>query len=324
MAKYTANDKLKLPEIPAADWVWNVYDGVDSFTSFCEIIAKPFILPSTLPEKLQEEFGVVHKLLQHAYFEYRFIDIALLQTAVLFEKVLKSYYQETEGKVYNGNLKQLINHFVSKNHFEFSNAHDILHVHRDIRNRKVHDIDAPNGLLMIRGVYRLISFINELYEDQNLRKHRKEETAQLQSILDRLIAGGASLEIEKGSYVLLYDATVLFLNNKKMPSEITIAFWPEFNLQPYQDGLHHYQISPLIKKVYLPEQVDENILELSLSSDQKLTINGVLDEPLKWMSEAWFKQANSLPNLQTVMQVKNSFLNDEMEKVMNDFYSATT
>lgn len=116
-------------QMPTAHWVWDVYEGVDSYADFCEQIAKPFILPPALPKNLKEELLVVHKLLQHAYFECRFIDTALLQTSVLFEKVLKNHFQETEGKAYKGNLEKLINHFVSKNHFEFSNANNVLHVY---------------------------------------------------------------------------------------------------------------------------------------------------------------------------------------------------
>ncbi|WP_114778725.1 hypothetical protein [Botryobacter ruber] len=310
-------------QLPTADWVWDVHEGVDSFADFCEKIAKPFILPPALPEKLKEEFLVVHKLLQHAYFECRFIDIALLQASVLFEKVLKSYYQETEEKNYKGNLQGLINHFVANNHFEHTNANEVLHVYRDIRNRKVHDVNAPNGLLMIRGVYRLIYFVNELYEDQNLRNQRANETKHLQSVLNQLIPCGAALEIEEGRYVLVYDAKVLFINNKKQPSEITVAFWPEFDLKPFLDGVHHYALKPLVKKVHSPNQISTNVLELMEQDDKKIRINGELIEPFKMMYNNWLKQALSLPNVQLVMQLKESFDNEEMEKVLNEFYSTT-
>lgn len=308
-------------QAPTADRVWDIFEGIASYADFCKSIAKPFILPPALPENLRQELLVLHKLLQHAYYEYRFIDIALLQALVLFEKVLRSFYEATEHKASDGRLYDLLNHFTQKGHFEFSNSKEVLHALRDMRNRKVHAKDAPSGLLMIQRVYRIINFINELYDDQLLRRQRIEDTKRLQAILSNLVSGGAALEIGKNRQLILYDATVFFVNNRKQPPKMAIAFWPEFDLAPYMDGVHHYTLSPLVKQIHSIKEISSTVVELSAADGEKLCLNGELTFPLRIMHDNWLAQALSLENVRLVMQVKRSSLNQVLEEALREYYT---
>jgi hypothetical protein len=305
-----------------ADSVWEAF-GAKSYEEYCTKIAKPFILPTALPQPFKEELLIVHKLLEHAYFECKFIDIALLQTTVLFEKILKHIYCEVEGKESKDNFYGLIEYFADRHYFEASNAKTVLHIFRDIRNKKVHALKPPGGLLTIQWIYdKLIYHINDLYEDRQLREERLEERKKLQILLSTITSGGATLEINGKSYIL-FDAKVLFINNKKKPADIWIAFWPTYDLTPYLDGKHHYSIKPWTFKISDPVIINTNCIEVKNDKGERMVLNGELEEIFSFLYSDWLQKANALPNFQLALQLKDSISSDLMSEILNEFYSTS-
>ncbi len=301
------------------DLVWKIYQ-VESYSDFCEKIARPFILPTALPQGFKEDLNIVHKLLVHSYYEPKFVDVAMLQATVSLEKILRHHYSQTFNSNKKLNLDGLIKHFTESNHFEYSNSKEVLDIFRKLRNKKVHDLEPSGGLIVKDWIYTLVNFINDLYEDPQLRANRLLEKVRLQNAIDTLFVNGATLEYKQNTYIL-FDTRVVFVNNKLNPATIWLALWCTFDLEPYRDGVHHYLLSPLKLAISSPNLLDTNRLEAITTDNDKITIKAIISEPFKSIYSNWMNEAQSLPNLDFVMKFKYNSLSEFTEKALADFYT---
>jgi hypothetical protein len=72
--------------------------------------------------------------------------------------------------------------------------------------------------------------INDLYENKDLRKKRNIIWKDLQMVFDSIMQYGGRLTWENGQTEIIYFAAAEFVNNKKSPTEIHIAYRQPFKL----------------------------------------------------------------------------------------------
>lgn len=164
----------------------------------------------------------------HTYFEYDFIDVALIQSIFTLEKALKMRYVELGNRLKRSNtLEYLINWF-DKGYFETGSVSEI-HSLRDIRNKKVHEIERHDkGLLYIKAVYSIFDLVNDLYEDRELREVRKKEIIETQVKLGDIYKDGCIFEIRDKRFIG-FQAIPVFYNNKPGFNELSLNLWLIFD-----------------------------------------------------------------------------------------------
>lgn len=143
--------------------VWEVVRGAESFESFQANILKPVNIKSEVPEEIKSSIETIQKLLIHSYFEYDFIDIALLHSIFTLEKTLKIRYKEIENNNKELSFEKLIDWLYNSGHYKVYNR-EILDIIRGIRNRKVHETKkSVLGLSCLKKIYGIIDLINFIF-----------------------------------------------------------------------------------------------------------------------------------------------------------------
>jgi hypothetical protein len=96
--------------------VWSVVIGCDTFENFQKKMVPVFSTHEAIPEMIKRRLLVIQKLILHSYYEYEFIDVALLQAFQTLELALhlkyKLLYPERHGLK---NLKPYLDWAVREN-----------------------------------------------------------------------------------------------------------------------------------------------------------------------------------------------------------------
>jgi hypothetical protein len=148
---------------------------------------------------------------------------------------LKIRFEEiTKGK-WKGNLQALSAWFNSRGYFEYDCA-GLLEAIRSTRNKQSHPENHFGGGVGLMGVFRHCNnLINDLYEDKEKRRHRREEKSKVKSLLDFLRNNGAVASL-LGTRYIIYDAGIFFINNKGAERKYYGFFKKIFEL-PAENGL---------------------------------------------------------------------------------------
>ncbi len=218
---------------------WEPWGGTDDFESFNKNIVPEFYFKDEVPDDVKKSFKVVENLLIHSYYEYEFCDVAASKAWQIFEMALKiRYFELTEEnwvkKTKKGekrrNLKNLIDWFQDQNYFEVTNNEYLNHI-RNFRNYQTHpNFHSTAGPFMLKWIEQPIDLINDLYENTSLREKRKNKLHWISDELNRIFKNGAVIEYMGKSYIL-YDCSVIFIDNKNTPDLYYVAFVPIFNFK---------------------------------------------------------------------------------------------
>jgi hypothetical protein len=145
------------------DMIWEIVQGAENFESFQSNLLRPINVKPEIPEDIRRNIEIIQKLLVHSYFEYDFIDIALLHANITLEKALKIRYKEIENNNKRLHFEKLVDWLYNSGHFKVYNR-EILDIIRDIRNRKVHETkNSVLGMAFIGRIYGIIDLINYIY-----------------------------------------------------------------------------------------------------------------------------------------------------------------
>jgi hypothetical protein len=144
-----------------------------NFEKYQSIIEDSFFISPNHPQIIIKLLKRVKKLLLHSYYEYEFLDVALLQITIALEKRLKIEYKllnPTDSK--RRMLDFLLKWARKKNLFELDNLL-YLQVLKDIRNDEVHDeTDRLLGITSLEKIYTINKLINDVEGDPVLRQKR--------------------------------------------------------------------------------------------------------------------------------------------------------
>ncbi|MBL7910125.1 MAG: DUF4145 domain-containing protein [Bacteroidia bacterium] len=186
-------------------------------------ILEDVFIKNEVPESIKIDLQLIEKIMLYTFYEYDFIDVALVQSIFTLERALKTKYKEL-GQTDTMNLEKLINWFFKNNYFETDSVSEI-HSLRDVRNKKAHDIERHDkGLLYIKPVFTIFDLINDLYEDKDLRVERKKTLLEIQGNLNEICKEGLIFEI-KGKKYIGFQSLALFYNNKADVNELTLNVW---------------------------------------------------------------------------------------------------
>lgn len=271
------------------DSIWEVFTGANDFESFQKNILEPIYLKPQVPEDVKSEIAIIEKLLLHSYFEFQFIDLALSQAVFTLEKSLRIRYREINNESSKKiKLGPLIDWFFDNEYFETRNK-DVLHQLRNIRNGKVHnETKSLGGIAFLQKVYTVFYLINDIYEDPQLRKVRKQEIIKCQSFLNEFLKEGGIISVN-GKRIIIFKADIIFLNNKLNTQRLTLVVWPIFDPKPNCQN-KHFKPSSFEIEISDWEIGKYKFTGNSIADNSKITITKITDEVntgkfLKWKDE---------------------------------------
>ena len=204
-----------MPEYPLVpDPRADIVAGSADFKAYLEKMPELYLKPE-VPDIVREHIRIAQRVLEHSYFVYEFIDIALTQVIIGLEKSLRLKYREVEKKDDEElTFFQLSKWATSNNFFELADQ-SILDIYRKVRNGKVHSPkNSLGGTLYLQRILEPIGFINDLYEDIPLRVARKEVWTSLMKDVVDVFKEGATLTFDGNNLFFVRNICVTFVNNK--------------------------------------------------------------------------------------------------------------
>ena len=230
-------DKTSSTVTLSRDEVWDAFQ-VGPYASFCGRVSQAIQGRNELPQKVKERLGVIEALLHHSYFEYDFLDVAMERMLFTFEMALRTRLEEIDVAAPDHLVKCI--KVAAKQHL-FEDGADAAHIVRKFRNRSAHpERNSRHGPMALSIIERVMSIINGMYEDLMLRAERQKEREKLQSELDACvkdggIAGSVPLDAGDGApkseNLLVYDVSVLYVNNHGPSTEYHVALFPIFEVR---------------------------------------------------------------------------------------------
>lgn len=232
---------------PNKDPRWDIVASGADYQTFLKSLPD-FFLKEAVPKHIKKDAEMAFKMLSFSYFEYEFIDLAFTQFIVCFEKALKSKHKELQNSFVNTapitskkkrylTFEDLINWAFEHNLLEANNtirAHSL----RDLRNGKMHaPTNSLGGFLYLQKTNEPLLYVNDLYEDVDLRRKRKEMTSLLHDTIKSIVARDALWDVN-GEMLIVIDALVIFINNKLDKNRYCITLVLAFDLTSLSEGKH--------------------------------------------------------------------------------------
>ncbi len=138
--------------------LWDIVDGCQTFDGFCKKMVPVFKSDKNIPEEIQRKLGVIQKLIKHSYYEYDFIDVALLYTFQTLELALSLKYQSIyPNKKALKNLKPNLDWALREKYISPNQNEAISHLRNHIAHPKEESMIGMLGLKTIKGLVELIS-----------------------------------------------------------------------------------------------------------------------------------------------------------------------
>src|SRR5690349_12109665 len=132
------------------DETWNAFDQARSADEFYDEFVPELYVKPQVNKEIVENFRVIRKLIEYSYFEYRFYDVATLESLLTLEMALKIRFSEInlENWPKKKSLSHLMDWFQKHNYFEVYNGEFLRHI-RAIRNLMAHPLQhsfsGPHG-----------------------------------------------------------------------------------------------------------------------------------------------------------------------------------
>lgn len=255
------------------DPVWGLYQ-YPSYAAFHESIGDLFLRPE-VPAAIRRQLGIVHKLLQHSYFEYGFLDVALARAVQIFEMAIKTRYTEVEGKPpkRSAKLKDLIDWTGSRGLLE--QPLEISQIFREIRNSVTHGSpDTILGFTALQMVQSVVDFVNELYENTDERECRHATDKRIGQMLSEVVRSGAIVAIN-GKRLIVFHAQVVC--SIAIPDKILtyVAYFPIFDAREVDGSMQTPQA--IFGRCADCKMVDESLL-LFNGEDSVVVVSHIEDE----------------------------------------------
>lgn len=302
------------------DTRWEIFYGDISIEEFVEKkIPKP-VFKNKVHRDIKDQFGIVHKLLIHSYYEYLFLDVAVTKALHVMEMALCIRYKElNEGKDWDLKekpLNQLMNWFHNNGHFEIKNQ-KLLNYIRQVRNHMTHPKGHHfAGTVGLPWIHTIIDLINGLYEDVETRKNRWQSTgdwgAKLESFLDN---GGKLVYLNQVYYVydmgpmkienrldpvLCYFSLLPLFDPRDVAPKIPLVFEYPFNFLKIEDSKIDFSLGT--SKIYLTNALGREEFEMiaafkaKLNSDKEYQAYSsmLIFEAMNALSEAIRKKMNEV------------------------------
>jgi len=266
-----------------------------SFEYFQNMVSA-FTFVNQVPEAVVKRFEIVRKLILHSYFEYEFLDVALERTLFIFELALKTRYYEIHSKKPTGKNSKLVNliKWASEQGL-FDDDESAIQSLRELRNDMAHpEKDQLFGHLSLHGIHRIIDVINGLYEDVNLRKSRQHQETKVQSLLDEYLNNGAELELQEVR-LIIFKASLLYYDNKVVPSKCYFLFWPIFDPTPRDENVNICE--PIVLSSNCWEFTDDSFRFKSDVDNQEAKLRRITKSENALKFEKWRKdfEASEFP-----------------------------
>ena len=140
------------------DEFWDVIEGCKTFESFCKKTIPDFNKNKNIPEAVQRKLGVVQKLMTYSYYEYDFLDVAMLQTFYILELALSLKYKSLPN--YKKDLKNLtlyLDWALRKNYILKSQKEQIIYLRNNLFHPKDESIFGMIAINVIKVNVELIS-----------------------------------------------------------------------------------------------------------------------------------------------------------------------
>jgi hypothetical protein len=300
------------------DNIWEAFIGAETFEAFQKNFLNSVYLNPKVSDDVKGLIIIVQKLLRHSYFEYEFIDVALTQAIFAFEKALRIRWTEIHGEPTKRILAGLIDWFYERNYFETWNK-EIPHQLRHIRNNKAHDEKKSlGGVAFLHKVFNTIDLINDLYEDIDLRIHRKREMETLSKQFNSLFKKGGIL-LSNDQKLIIFNAYLVFINNKFAKKVVNVSACPIFDLSPYKEGKHfvpgHIQFS-------LSEWVldDDRFTAIDTKTGKPIVIATIDSDANRLRFDAWEEEFYSIKEWPLILYLVTEPLNDYFIKTLRKFH----
>ncbi|MCG2615254.1 hypothetical protein LZZ85_13215 [Terrimonas sp. NA20] len=197
-------------------------------------VSERIYLKPVVDDDVKGVFKLVQRLVDLAYYEYEFFDLACMKALFALELALKKRYRQLATAGFANpaqwSLKRYLQWFLENGYFETESA-DYLDQLRYIRNHFAHpEAHSFGGSIISWHITAASGLINDLYEDKDLRADRKRETSRLNSALNRIVQHGASLQIPGKERQSVYAFLIAFLNNKQTPNRYHFVYKPLFKI----------------------------------------------------------------------------------------------
>lgn len=303
--------------IPSRHEVWQFFSGTETFESFTQTFLQPIFLKSEVNSEIKAHVASIEKLLRYSYYEYEFIDTALLYAVFTLEKAMIVRLKELNLKFSNDRFKNLSKYFFDNNYFDTYNF-GVLEQLRDIRNGKVHHVPKSlGGSVFLSKVYVTIDMINDLYEDVNLRTTRKSKVENLNVEFHNFLINGGIIKTETYK-LIIHRVITVFINNKVSPELNYLVFYPIYDPKPFTEG---NLIDPKPYSLRLTELTfsEGQITGIDVNSNSKVVITKAESENLNKFN-SWREQIANLDTFSTMRHLENTNLNKDFNIALREFH----
>lgn len=291
-----------------ADPIWKHFANGKTFELF-EASHPAFVYHQDVPAEIRLHLDDIHALLIHSYFRYRFLDIANARALQIIEMAVRVRHKEfgspeiRHGKRVNSemepSLRELLNWAERDGLLEDTDDqpswrqsdHRHIDVLRTLRNHAIHaDARTLHGSIATGLLYRVVDFVNELYDDPKLRKTRQDFERTLQSELTRATSNGAILEFDS-IRLIVFHVEVLYAMPDCENWEIHLGVLKISPSAPDEAGSHELP-DPIFLK--LSDYVVENKrVSFGAGDGQRVYLHAIEDETngdrFKWFKSEFEK-----------------------------------
>ena len=235
------------------DPIWKSFTYGGCFEDYSK--AHPhFVFRQGVSSTIREHMEDVHALLLHSFFRYRFLDIAHVRAMQVVEMALLvrctelsslklQLVQQKKQKLRTPRLNELLDWAEKSGLIEETDDRPSwrkydkkrIDVLRTIRNYSIHaSPETLHGVVVVDLLYRVVDFINELYEDIEIRKRRHELERSIQRELNRIAIHGAILETTS-IRLIVFHGEVLYAEPTVEGWNIYLGFLKIFTSQPNEN-----------------------------------------------------------------------------------------
>ncbi len=146
------------------DTLWEIVEGCETFESFCKGMVPAFQNDDRIPNEIRRKLERIQKLIAHSYYEYDFIDVALLQAFHTLEFALhlkyKSVYPNKKGLE---NLKPHLDWAVRVKYISLYQNKMISELRNHLAHQKEESVMGTVGVRFIKAMVELISNLFIIY-----------------------------------------------------------------------------------------------------------------------------------------------------------------
>ncbi len=282
---------------PTPDERWDIFFSIKSYEEYLTAYQYKVYLKSEVNEHVIGVFKLVQRLIELAYYEYEFWDLACMKAFLGFELALKKRFEEISGSEASKpkNLKNYIEWFKEGGYFE-TDSQEFFNNIRQIRNIFAHPVfHSFGGPSVSHHIPIIASLINDLYEDRDLRRERNEKVSELSTFLKEQFNSGAVLRKKDGSMDLAFEFDAIFINNKSSDTQYHFAYQPIFDLPENYSPKDSLIIHPFIQL----------IAQSFVLSDNKLT---AFNSRAEFEFEVSYPEASQLEYLNQWFQKYNAYI----------------